>query len=95
MRTIDLDESGYSGSNDLDPPKQVRARVANRLSDAGADPHVVSSQLEHPPEVPLRHDRKAKAKRVSEILEVAGLGSRPDAGNVASLEDHRQKTEAT
>ncbi len=70
-------------------PKQVRTMVENAMFDAGADPGVVSQQLGHTPEVSLRHYRKAKAKRVEEVMEGAGIGIRP-GGNVLSMAEHRR-----
>lgn len=70
-------------------PKQIRTMVENAMFDAGADPGVVSAQLGHTPEVSLRHYRKAKAKRIEEVMEGAGIGVRP-GGNVVSLNERRR-----
>ena len=70
-------------------PKQIPTMVENAMFDAGADPGVVSRQLGHTPEVSLRHYRKAKARRVEEVMEGAGIGVRP-GGNVVSLAEHRR-----
>ena len=74
-------------------PKQIRTMVENAMFDAGADPGVVSQQLGHTPEVSLRHYRKAKAKRVEEVMEGAGIGIRP-GDNVLSLAEHRRSKDA-
>ena len=74
-------------------PKQIRTMVENAMFDAGADPGVVSQQLGHTPEVSFRHYRKAKARRVEEVMEGAGIGIRP-GGNVVSLNEHRRSKDA-
>lgn len=77
-------------------PKQIRAMVENRPYDAGGDPDVVSQFMGHTPEVSLRNYRKAKKRRVDEVLLAAGIGDRPADGpdvpeNVVSLDERRRQ----